>query len=193
MQKFPAIFRPVISRFFDLQAKKYISELSRIGVIFTNSQNTHDRLLHFCNQESVILYPPTDTDKFVPKSENSENIFIKNLHENIFQKTGKREYFLSFSRLSPPKRVEIVVDAFLQNPDKNLVFTYGANDPLKEKILEKIKNSQNIFAIPAPSDADFIALVQHAIANIYIPIDEDFGMSPVEAMACGVPTLGVNE
>lgn len=78
-------------------------------------------------------------------------------------------------------------------PDKNLVFTYGKNDPECEKIFAKIQNAKNIFAIPAPSDADFIALVQNTIANIYIPIDEDFGMSPVEAMACGVPTIGVNE
>lgn len=28
---------------------------------------------------------------------------------------------------------------------------------------------------------------------IYIPVDEDFGMSPVESMACGVPVIGANE
>lgn len=87
----------------------------------------------------------------------------------------------------------MVVDAFLQMPSKNLVFTYGANDPMKDKILAKCKNATNIFPIPAPSDANFIRLVQGALANIYIPVDEDFGMSPVESMACGVPVIGVDE
>ena len=103
------------------------------------------------------------------------------------------EYYLSFSRLSPPKRVDMVVDAFLKMPDKNLVFTYGKNDPQKDEIIEKCKNAKNIFPIPAPSNAEFIRLVQGAIANIYIPVDEDFGMSPVESMACGVPVIGVDE
>ena len=47
--------------------------------------------------------------------------------------------------------------------------------------------------MPAPSDAVFISLVANAIAMIYIPVDEDFGMSPVESMACGVPVIGANE
>ena len=171
----------MISYFFDKQAKKYIEFLDKIDQIFTNSQNTHDRLLYFCGKNSEILYPPTDTTRFSPADAKNT---LPNLPEN---------YYLSFSRLSPPKRVGLVVDAFLQMPDKNLVFTYGKNDPLKEEILEKCQHAKSIFPIPAPNDDDFIRLVQNAIANIYIPIDEDFGMSPVESMACGVPVIGVNE
>ena len=201
LAKFPAFFRGPIAKFFDFQAKKYIENLENINTIFTNSQNTHDRLLHFCGKESVILYPPTDTEKFtLPHShlekENLKtgNTFGDDLLEKISQKNSSTEgYYLSFSRLSPPKRVDMVVDAFLQMPDKNLVFTYGKNDPMKDEILERCKNAKNIFPTPAPSDADFIALVQNALANIYIPIDEDFGMSPVESMACGVPVIGVDE
>ena len=115
----------MISYFFDKQAKKYIEFLDKIDQIFTNSQNTHDRLLHFCGKNSEILYPPTDTTRFSPADAKNP---LPNLPEN---------YYLSFSRLSPPKRVGLVVDAFLQMPDKNLVFTYGKNDPLKEEILEK--------------------------------------------------------
>ena len=181
LNKFPKIFRGAISYFFDKQAKKYNELLGKIDQIFTNSQNTHDRLLHFCGKNSEILYPPTDTTRFAPA--NTKNP-LPNLPEN---------YYLSFSRLSPPKRVGLVVDAFLQMPDKNLVFTYGQNDPLKDEILAKCQHAKNIFPMPAPSDDDFIRLVQHATANIYIPIDEDFGMSPVESMACGVSVIGVNE
>ena len=81
----------------------------------------------------------------------------------------------------------------MEMPDKHLVFTYGKNDPQKDEILAKCATAPNIHPIPAPSDVEFIRLVQGATANIYIPIDEDFGMSPVESMACGVPVIGVAE
>ena len=78
-------------------------------------------------------------------------------------------------------------------PDKNLIFCYGKNDPMKENILKKIEWKKNIIALEAPDDDTLIALIQRAIASIYIPIDEDFGMTPVESMACGTPVIGVAE
>ena len=78
----------------------------------------------------------------------------------------------------------MIVDTFLQMPDQNLILSYGKNDPMKDEILAKICNSKNIKAIESPNDADLIDLIQGATATIYIPIDEDFGMSPVESMAC---------
>lgn len=87
----------------------------------------------------------------------------------------------------------MIVDAFLQVPDKQLIFTYGKNDPQKEDILSKIQQAHNIVAIEAPEESELIELIQGAIATIYIPVDEDFGMSPVESMACGVPVIGARE
>jgi glycosyltransferase involved in cell wall biosynthesis len=74
-------------------------------------------------------------------------------------------------------------------PEKNLVYTYGPNDPMREYILNLSKNAPNIYPIMAPIDRDFIYILQHATANIYIPVDEDFGMTPIESMACGVPVI----
>lgn len=45
----------------------------------------------------------------------------------------------------------------------------------------------------SPSDEELRELIRGAIATIYVPIDEDFGMSPVESMACGTPVIGVND
>ena len=69
-------------------------------------------------------------------------------------------YFLSFSRLSPPKRVGLIVDAFLEMPEQNLILTYGKNDPLKREILEQIAGKPNIIALESPSDDELIALIQ---------------------------------
>lgn len=64
--KFPPFIRSFMGKVFDYQAKRYTGALGRFDTIFTNSQNTHDRLLHFCHAESTILYPPTDTTQFHP-------------------------------------------------------------------------------------------------------------------------------
>lgn len=183
MDKFPRIIRPIMNWIFNRQAKEYIAQLERFDMVFTNSINTHDRLLHFCQKESTILYPPTDTAQFCPQGDEKLPKWFP----------GAGEYFLSTSRLSPPKRVDMVIEAFRKTPKKNLVFTYGKNDPEKDRLLALAEWCRNIFPMPAPSDAVFISLVANAIAMIYIPVDEDFGMSPVESMACGVPVIGANE
>ncbi|MCB9806641.1 glycosyltransferase [Candidatus Peribacteria bacterium] len=45
----------------------------------------------------------------------------------------------------------------------------------------------------SPSDSELRELIRGAEATIYIPVDEDFGMSPVESMSCGTPVIGVND
>lgn len=45
----------------------------------------------------------------------------------------------------------------------------------------------------SPSDEELRNLIRGAKATIYVPVDEDFGMSPVESMACGTPVIGVND
>ena len=152
--------------------------------VFTNSQNVHDRLFAYCGYESEIIYPPTDTSRFAP---------VKSTETLNFELWTGNSYFLSFARLSPPKRVDLIIDAFLDMPDQHLVFCYGRNDPMKDEILAKIEWKENIRAIQSPNDTDLIALIQWATATIYIPVDEDFGMSPVESMACGTPVIWVDE
>ena len=126
------------------------------------------------------MYPPTDVGYFVPGI--SEDVPFP-----------PRTYFLSWARLSPPKRVDVIIEAFLSMPDQNLVFTYGKNDPMKQELLAKVAGKENIIALESPSDSMLLSLIRGAIATIYVPIDEDFGMSPVESMACGIPVIGANE
>jgi len=102
-------------------------------------------------------------------------------------------YFLSFARLSSIKRVDRIVAAFQKMPEEKLILTYGKNDPEKEKIFQMIEGYKNISAICSPDDGELRQLIQEATATIYVPVDEDFGMSPVESMSCGTPVIGVND
>lgn len=177
LMSLPTIFRPIFSFAFRIFASIYESHLAAFDQIFTNSKNVQSRLKHFTGYHSTIVYPPTDTDFFVPWSSDTNRI----------------PYFLSWARLSPPKRVDLIVDTFLMLPEKHLIITYGKNDPEKSVLLEKIQGAKNIRAIESPDDQTLLSLIQWATATIYIPVDEDFGMSPVESMACGIPVIGSAE
>ncbi len=129
LAKYPLGIRFFMSHIFSFFSKIYKKNLDTFDTIFTNSQNVHDRLLHYTGKESEIIYPPTDTDFFTP----SQHGYV---HDIPFE---SKDYFYSWARLSPPKRVDTIVDAFIDMPDKNLVISYGKNDPQKDMILEKIK------------------------------------------------------
>ncbi len=160
----------------DRKAEKYRKLLSNMDVIITNSETVQRRLYEFTGYESEIIYPPTDTSRFTPGDSPDPH-----------------DYFLSWARLSPPKRVDLIIDAFIEMPEQKLICTYGKNDPMREEIIAKIRDSKNITAIESPSDEALISLIQWARSSIYIPIEEDFGMSPVESMACGIPVIGADE
>lgn len=193
LARIPFFVRPIFRYIFDHHAEKYKSQLKEFDIIFTNSRNVHDRLLKFCGQESEVLYPPTDIHHFVPLQDERIKSDLVALDPEKSEKSYFPRYFLSFCRLSPPKRVDLIVDAFIDMPEKNLILTYGKNDPDKENILTRIAGKPNIIALESPDDSALIRLIQWATATIYIPIDEDFGMAPVESMACGTPVIGANE
>jgi glycosyltransferase involved in cell wall biosynthesis len=201
MMRFPRWLHRIADILLDREARNYTRQLALMEHIFTNSENVHTRLLSFCGFDSEILYPPTDVSRFTPAICHSDegricSDFQEGKSRSFVPQDDKKiltDYFLSFARLSPPKRVDLIVDAFLTMPDQQLILTYGRNDPMRDDILARIRNSKNIQAIESPDDGELISLIQWATATIYIPVDEDFGMSPVESMACGTPVIGVDE
>ena len=173
IKKVPFLLRPVFLFVSYIFRKMYESDIKKMDVILTNSINTQKRIKKFLWLDSTILYPPVNLEEF----------------KFIWQK----DYYLSFARLSDAKRVDRVVEAFKQLPDKKLVVIYWENDPQKEKIFSLAENAKNIEFKTLPWNVGFTDYVGNSIATIYIPIDEDFWMSPVESMAAGKPVLWVNE
>ncbi|NBS68097.1 glycosyltransferase [bacterium] len=145
--------------------------LYRMQKVITNSQNVHDRLIKFCNTESDIIYPPIHTEKFSWQ--------------------GQGDYYLSFARLDTLKRVGDIVRAFQHMPEKKLVIVSGGDD--ENNVAALAKGYENISLEGWVDDRRLKDLVGSCIATVYIPIDEDFGMTPVEGMSAGKPCIGVNE
>ncbi len=144
-----------------------------MDLILTNSENTKARIKEFIWRDSFVLYPPVDTKRFTEK--------------------WQKWYFLSFARLADAKRVDRIVDAFRMIPDEKLIVIYGKNDPQREKIFSLAKDFKNIQLITLDDNDLLYEYIWNARATIYIPIDEDFGMSPVESMSAGKPVLWVND
>lgn len=169
MSRIPLLFRPIVRVLIQIYEREYLRAVSKMDLIVTNSQNTSTRLKKYTGFDSVVVYPPIETERF--------------------RWRGQKDYYLSTARLSPLKRVERIVQTFVDLPEKKLVV---ASDGEQLEFLKKLaKNSSNITFVGRCSDAELVELVGNAIATIYLPIDEDFGMSPVESMAAGKPVVGV--
>ncbi|GJL77297.1 MAG: mannosyltransferase [Nitrospinaceae bacterium] len=149
----------------------YESAIHKMDVIVANSANIQKRIKNFLRKDAIIIHPPCDTQQF--------------------HWSGQKDYYLSFARLDPLKRVDILVQAFTQMPDKRLII--ASTGPELENLKKLADGKKNITFAGAVDDDQLKDLVGNAIATLYIPRDEDFGISPVESMAAGKPVLGVAE
>ncbi len=148
---------------------KFLSQ--KLDLIVTNSKNTQARIKQYLGLDSTVVYPPCDTLPF------------KNL--------GYGQYFFSWARLYPIKRVDKIVEAFIGLPDKKLIVASGGPD--LEKIKKMTAGHANITVLGWISDEQLVNYLGKCLATIYIPIREDFGMSAVESMQAGKPVIGVAE
>ena len=140
-------------------------------VIVANSQTVRDRIRSYLGRKAEVIYPPCDLA--------------------AFRWRGQQGFYLSTARLSPLKRVDKIVEAFLQMPDKKLVVASGGEE--LPRLVRLAAGAPNITFLGWVSEEKLRELMGEAIATIYIPVAEDFGMSPVESMAAGKPVIGVAE
>lgn len=142
---------------------------NRTDYFIANSQTTANRIRKYYNRESIIINPPVDTEFFKP---------------SLSPGAG---HFLMVGRVVPYKRFDLATRAFAH---------YGA--PLHivgdGPSLLKLKHeaSKNIEFYGSLSDNEILALYQSCRALIF-PGLEDFGIVPVEAMACGKPVIAFGQ
>lgn len=173
LNKVNPLLRPIFKFWFFLFKKMYERDISSMDLILTNSQNTKDRIKKFLWIDAVVLYPPVDLEKF--------------------KYLDQKDYYLSFARLSDAKRVDKIIQAFKILKDKKLIVIYGENDPQRQKIFDLAYWCDNIEFLTLPLNVWFTDFIGNCIATIYIPIDEDFWMSPVESMSAWKPVIWVND
>lgn len=171
LEQLPVWQRPALKALIAYLQPRYERALARMDRIFCNSINVQTRLRTWLGVEAEVLYPPCAVERFGWHMQG--------------------DYFLSTARVEDYKRVELIVRAFMQMPDKKLVVASGGG--ALERLRQLAAKCGNIRFTGWVSEAELAALMANCLATIYIPMDEDFGMSPVESMGAGKPVLGVAE
>lgn len=136
-----------------------------VDKFFANSQFIAKRIWKTYRRRSTVVYPPVDTNQFQPGETRSD-------------------HYVTVSRIVGYKRIDILVDAFRQLPDRKLVVVGAGED------LDKIRTGApaNVTFLGRAPDEILKATLQQARAFLFAA-EEDFGISPVEAQACGVPVI----
>ncbi len=145
-----------------------------IDSIVVNSHNIQKKVQKHYGRESLVIYPPVDCDYFAHR------------------KNGN--FWLSVNRMIPAKRVEMQIEAFRRLPNETLVIVGECEEHHKkysEKILKKLP--RNVIYKGVVSEEKLRVLYANCAGFITTAEDEDFGMTPVEAMASGKPVIAPNE
>ena len=139
-----------------------------------NSENTKNRIKKYYNRDAVVLYPYVDCSKYK------------------YKKNG--DFWLSVNRLYPEKRVELQIEAFRKLSTERLIIIGGyAKGDHAEKYFKKLKPPKNVEIKEQVSENELIRLYNNCKAFITTALNEDFGITPLEAMAAGKPVVAVNE
>ena len=137
---------------------------SRVDHFIAISTEIRRRIAKYYGRDSTIIYPPVDTERFVPCSQTED-------------------YYLMVGRLVPYRRLDLLVEAF-NRLDRPLVIAGSGRD--RER-LEAIAGP-NITFLGFVPDEELPQLMARARAFMF-PGEEDFGIAPIQAMAAGRPVI----
>ncbi len=144
-----------------------IISANRVDYYLTNSFYVAKRIKKLYNREAEVIYGPADVD------------FYK-----LYEK--KEDFYVAASQMVPYKKMDIIVKAFARMSDKKL-FIIGKG-PEEKKIKKLAAKAKNIEFLGYQSSESLRDYLQRAKAFVFAA-EEDFGLLPVEAQACGTPVI----
>jgi glycosyltransferase involved in cell wall biosynthesis len=138
--------------------------VSRVNEFVANSRTVQERIRRYYERDSVIIHPPVETDRFQPVDEEGD-------------------FFLSLGALNPYKRADLAVQACNQLRVPLIVIGDGPERPRLEALA-----GPPVQFLGKLSDEEALPYFQRCRAYL-MPQEEDFGITPVEAQACGRPVV----
>lgn len=131
-----------------------------------NSRHVATRIRKRYGREAEVIYPPVDCSRFSP---------------------GERDggYYVMVGAFAPYKRVDLAIQAFQRMGKRLLVAGAGQEEKSLHRLLEPGGTVELLGSVPREK---VVSLLQGARAFVF-PGEEDFGIAPVEAQACGVPVI----
>jgi glycosyltransferase involved in cell wall biosynthesis len=153
---------PIVSR--RLRAWDVASS-DRVNDFVAISQCVAERIRRFYGRESTVIYPPVDVNFYTPSEER------------------RQDYYLVVSALVPYKRIEVAIEAF--NRRKSRLVIVGTGPEMAR--LKKLASPCIEFA--GRVEAEALRDLYRTARGLIHPGQEDFGISMVEALACGCPVI----
>ncbi len=130
-----------------------------------NSHYIAKRIQKTYRRSAEVIYPPVNISQFTPYH-------------------AKENFYLTASRMVPYKKIDLIVESFAAMPDKKLIVV--GDGPDYQKIQRK--TAANIKLLGYQPNSVLINLMQRAKAFVFAA-EEDFGIVPLEAQACGTPVI----
>lgn len=146
-----------------------LDTVNRVDYFIANSEFVAERIKRIYDRDSTVIYPPVGTKAF-------------ELYEE------KEEFYLTACRLVPYKKTKLIVEAFNNMPDKRLIVIGSGEEYESIKAIAK----ENIELLGYQEFENMVKYMQTAKAFVYAAI-EDFGIVPIEAMACGTPVIALDD
>ncbi len=149
------------------QLQRWDAKNSRdVDEFLTLSQYIRERIARAYGRDAEVIYPPVDTEFFTPTA-------------------GTRgDYYITASRFVPYKRIDMIAEAFSGMPERRLVIVGTGPDAAKVRAAA----GPNVELVGYQSRENLRALLQGARAFVFAA-EEDFGIAPIEAQACGIPVI----
>lgn len=146
-----------------------VTSSARVDRFIANSKYIESRIQKYYRRDSVVVHPFVDLDRFTPKT------------------NAGGDFYLIVSALVPYKRLDLAIEAFnhLQKPLKIV-----GSGPMEKKL--RATAGDTIEFLGPIRDAELASLYQRARALIF-PGTEDFGITPLEAMASGTPVIAYGQ
>lgn len=141
------------------------STAARVDYFIANSSYVSRRIRKTYQRDAAIIYPPVDVASFA-------------LEET------KSDYYLVASRMVPYKKIDLIAEAFSRMPEKKLIIVGDGPDYKKVKA----KAASNT-SIRGHVSFDELKKYMAGAKAFIIAADEDFGITAVEAQACGTPVI----
>ncbi len=136
-----------------------------VDQFLANSAFIARRVRKVYRRDAAVIHPPVDVGRFALR-------------------TDKEDFYLTASRMVPYKRMPMIVEAFSRMPDKKLIVI--GDGPEMDKV--RAAAGPNVSVLGFLGDAALVDHMQRAKAFVFAA-EEDFGITPVEAQACGTPVI----
>ncbi|CAM3442674.1 glycosyltransferase [Halomonas lysinitropha] len=141
---------------------------SQVDTFIANSANVSKRIAKYYGRHATVIHPPVDLDAFT------------------FNPEPRDDYYLAASRLVSYKRMDLIIEAFGHEGRRRLKVV---GDGPERKRLEKLAAAApNIELLGYRPDGELQRLMARARGFVFAA-EEDFGIMPLEAQACGTPVI----